>query len=139
MNTVLNVGLDAEFVGDPAASSEAFPTVDKDQVIAGITRTPRHPSSVSIPGRRRPWKQCDGGGREPLSAGQPTRCPAGWRAQREAGPGSPIGAVTVPPWQEGAGASVLPRSYQDLVVSVTPVSGQAVPDSKRHLSRTDRG
>jgi hypothetical protein len=73
MNTVLNVGLDAEFVGDPAASSEAFPTVDKDQVIAGITRTPRHPSSVSIPGRRRPWKQCDGGGREPLSAGQPTR------------------------------------------------------------------
>jgi hypothetical protein len=38
MNTVLNVGLDPEFVGDPAASSEAFPTVDKDQVIAGITK-----------------------------------------------------------------------------------------------------
>ena len=31
------------------------------------------------------------------------------------GPGSPIGAVTVPPWQEGAEASVLPQSYQDLV------------------------
>jgi hypothetical protein len=30
------------------------------------------------------------------------------------GPGSPIGAMTVPPWQEGAEASVLPRSYQDL-------------------------
>ena len=31
------------------------------------------------------------------------------------GPGSPIGAVTVPPWQEGTEASVLPRAYQDLV------------------------
>jgi hypothetical protein len=31
------------------------------------------------------------------------------------GPGSPIGAITVPPWQEGAGASVLPQSYQDLL------------------------
>ena len=31
------------------------------------------------------------------------------------GPASPIGAVTVPPWQEGAEASVLPRSYQDLL------------------------
>jgi chromosome segregation ATPase len=30
-------------------------------------------------------------------------------------PTSPIGAVTVPPWQEGTGASVLPRSYQDLL------------------------
>src|SRR5258705_9367513 len=29
------------------------------------------------------------------------------------GPASPIGAVTVPPWQEGAGASVLPRAHQD--------------------------
>jgi hypothetical protein len=28
---------------------------------------------------------------------------------------SPIGAVTVPPWQEGSEASVLPQSYQDLV------------------------
>jgi hypothetical protein len=33
----------------------------------------------------------------------------------EPGPASPIGAVTVPPWQEGTDASVLPRSYQDLV------------------------
>ena len=30
-------------------------------------------------------------------------------------PASPIGAVTVPPWQEGLAASVLPQSYQDLV------------------------
>jgi hypothetical protein len=37
------------------------------------------------------------------------------RPAREARPGSPIGAVTVPPWQEGAGASVLPRAYQDLL------------------------
>jgi hypothetical protein len=28
---------------------------------------------------------------------------------------SPIGAVTVPPWQEGAEALVLPRAYQDLL------------------------
>ncbi len=41
------------------------------------------------------------------------------RAQRQAGgeprPASPAGSVTVPPWQEGAEASVLPRSYQDLL------------------------
>jgi hypothetical protein len=41
------------------------------------------------------------------------------RAERQAGgeprPASPTGAVTVPPWQEGAEASVLPRSYQDLL------------------------
>ena len=30
-------------------------------------------------------------------------------------PASPAGAVTVPPWQEGAEASVLPRAYQDLL------------------------
>ena len=39
-----------------------------------------------------------------------TAAPAG-----KPGPASPIGAVTVPPWQEGAEASVLPRSYQDLL------------------------
>jgi hypothetical protein len=33
----------------------------------------------------------------------------------KAGPASPIGAVTVPPWQEGSDASVLPRAYQDLL------------------------
>jgi hypothetical protein len=41
------------------------------------------------------------------------------RAERQAGgeprPASPAGAVTVPPRQEGAEASVLPRSYQDLL------------------------
>ena len=42
-------------------------------------------------------------------AGQDGR-PAG-----KPGPASPIGAVTVPPWQEGSDASVLPRSYQDLL------------------------
>lgn len=30
-------------------------------------------------------------------------------------PASPIGAVTVPPWRDGAEPSVLPRAYQDLV------------------------
>ena len=30
-------------------------------------------------------------------------------------PASPIGAVTVPPWQDGSEASVLPQSYQDLL------------------------
>jgi hypothetical protein len=40
--------------------------------------------------------------------------PAG-RASGEPGPASPIGAVTVPPWQEGAEASVLPQSYRDLL------------------------
>jgi hypothetical protein len=31
------------------------------------------------------------------------------------GTASPIGAVTVPPWQEGTEPSVLPRAYQDLL------------------------
>ncbi len=30
-------------------------------------------------------------------------------------PASPVGAVTVPPWQEGMEASVLPGAYQDLL------------------------
>jgi hypothetical protein len=33
----------------------------------------------------------------------------------KAGHGPPIGVVTVPPWQEGSQASVLPQSYQDLL------------------------
>jgi hypothetical protein len=51
---------------------------------------------------------------EPAAAAEP---PAGHSGKPagEPGPASPIGAVTVPPWQEGADASVLPRSYQDLV------------------------
>src|ERR1700691_5187647 len=36
-------------------------------------------------------------------------------AEPGAGPASPIGAVTVPPWQEGMEASVLPQAYQDLL------------------------
>jgi len=46
---------------------------------------------------------------EEAPAGQDSR-PAG-----EPGPASPVGAVTVPPWQEGSEASVLPQSYQDLL------------------------
>jgi hypothetical protein len=47
--------------------------------------------------------------------------PAADDARQDGGPGgtpapaSPIGAVTVPPWREGAEASVLPQAYQDLV------------------------
>ena len=41
--------------------------------------------------------------------------PQDGRPGGKAGPGSPIGAVAVPPWQEGAEASVLPRAYQDLL------------------------
>jgi hypothetical protein len=47
--------------------------------------------------------------------------PAADAARQDGGPGgkpgpaSPIGAVTVPPWQEGTEASVLPRAYQDLL------------------------
>jgi hypothetical protein len=47
--------------------------------------------------------------------------PAADAARQDGGPGgkpgaaSPIGAVTVPPWREGAEASVLPQAYQDLV------------------------
>ena len=37
------------------------------------------------------------------------------RPSGESRPASPIGAVTVPPWQEGSEASVLPQSYQDLL------------------------
>jgi hypothetical protein len=50
---------------------------------------------------------------EPAAAKPPT-----WPAGLPAGdprPASPIGAVTVPPWQEGAEASALPQSYQDLL------------------------
>lgn len=41
------------------------------------------------------------------------------------GPGSPIGAVTVPPWREGLEASVLPRAYQDLL-EVAADAGRAL-------------
>jgi hypothetical protein len=44
--------------------------------------------------------------------GRPAR-PA--RPAGKAGPVSRIGAVTVPPWQEGSDASVLPRAHQDLL------------------------
>ena len=47
--------------------------------------------------------------------------PAADLARQEGGPGGKpghaprIGAVTVPPWQEGSDASVLPRAHQDLL------------------------
>jgi hypothetical protein len=47
---------------------------------------------------------------EPATAESPEAGPGG--APR---PASPIGAVTVPPWQEGADSSALPRAYQDLL------------------------
>jgi hypothetical protein len=49
---------------------------------------------------------------EPAAAmpASPGGMPAG-----ESRSASPIGLVTVPPWREGADASVLPRAYQDLV------------------------
>jgi hypothetical protein len=62
-------------------------------------------------------------------AGQDGR-PAG-----ETRPGSPIGAVAVPPWQEGAEASVLPRSYQDLL----EVAADAAARCGRASSRPRRG
>jgi hypothetical protein len=41
--------------------------------------------------------------------------PAAGRPADPPRPASPIGAVTVPPWQEGLEASVLPGAYQDLL------------------------
>jgi hypothetical protein len=46
---------------------------------------------------------------------------------KEPGPGSPIGMVTVPAWQEGTDASVLPQSCQDLL---EVLSGPAVSRSR---------
>jgi hypothetical protein len=53
-------------------------------------------------------------GLEGPAAAEPPAGPAG-KPAGEPRPTSPIGAVTVPPWQEDAEASVLPRSYQDLL------------------------
>ncbi len=41
--------------------------------------------------------------------------PAGEPGVLVSRPGSPVGAVTVPAWREGADAAVLPRPYQDLL------------------------
>jgi hypothetical protein len=49
---------------------------------------------------------------------EPPAAGPSWQEGAPAGkPGSssPVGAVTVPPWQEGTEASVLPRAYQGLV------------------------
>ena len=46
-------------------------------------------------------------------AADPARQEGGLGGKPGHAPG--IGAVTVPPWQEGAEASVLPRAYQDLL------------------------
>ena len=49
---------------------------------------------------------------------------AGQRVRRETGQPPPVGAVTVPAWQEGAEVSVLPRAYQELWKS-RPTRGPA--------------
>jgi hypothetical protein len=53
--------------------------------------------------------------------------PAGQNGKQEGEtrPASPIGAVTVPPWQEGLEASVLPQAYQDLL-DVAADAGRAL-------------
>ena len=51
---------------------------------------------------------------EEPAAAEPPAVPAGKPAGK-AGHGPPVGVVTVPPWQEGSEASVLPQSYQDLL------------------------
>jgi len=50
---------------------------------------------------------------EPASADPPARQDG--RPAGKAKPVSRVGAVTVPPWQEGSEASVLPRPHQDLL------------------------
>jgi hypothetical protein len=50
---------------------------------------------------------------EPAAADPPAR--QNGRSAGKAKPVSRVGAVTVPPWQEGAEASVLPRLHQDLL------------------------
>ena len=47
------------------------------------------------------------------------------KPEGETRPASPIGAVTVPPWQEGLEASVLPQAYQDLL-DVAADAGRAL-------------
>jgi hypothetical protein len=51
---------------------------------------------------------------EEPAAAEPPAGPAGQPAG-EPRSASPTGTMTVPPWQEGAGASALPPSYQDLL------------------------
>jgi hypothetical protein len=61
--------------------------------------------------------------------------PAAGTAGRDGGHGgtpgapSPIGAVTVPPWREGTGASVLPQAYQDLVEVAADAWRAALPEA----------
>ncbi len=50
---------------------------------------------------------------------------------------SPIGTVTVPPWQEGAEASVLPPSYQDLLEAAE--TGPAFPAGLAGLPSSPAG
>jgi len=52
---------------------------------------------------------------EEPAAAEPPAGLVGGAAGKPRRPASPVGAVTVPPWQEGLEASVLPRSYQDLL------------------------
>jgi hypothetical protein len=63
---------------------------------------------------------------EDPAAGQQAGGPAG-----EARAAPPTGAVTVPPWQEGAEASVLPQSYQDLLEMAASAGRGAAPPKMR--------
>ena len=58
---------------------------------------------------------------------------------KEPRPDSPIGLVTVPPWQEGADASVLPQSYQDLLEVVADASRPAEGGADRRRGRAPHG
>jgi hypothetical protein len=71
---------------------------------------------------------------EEPAAAEPSAGPAG-EPSGEPRPASPIGAVTVPPGQEGPEASVLPRSYQDLL----EVAADAGARCGRRSSRPRRG
>ena len=76
--------------------------------------------SEDRPGRRsrpRGWRSPARKSRGCWKSLPPRSRPPGRTARRRGDRGrrSPVGAVTVPPWQEGSAASVLPQSYQDLL------------------------
>ena len=82
-----------------------------EELSQDLARRKSRPRGCRSPGRksRGCWKSLPSRNRLTPPAGQNGR-PAG-----ELRPASQAGAVTVPPCQGGAEASVLPRSYQDLL------------------------
>jgi hypothetical protein len=94
---------------EAAARAEADRLRTRIEELSGdLARAEEQASRLSI-AREEVTRVLEGPAAAELPAGQDGR-PAG-----ETRPGSPIGAVTVPPWQEGSDASVLPQSYQDLL------------------------